>query len=161
MGFGVKILTGEKSMKNANSVEVKPVLICAQVLKKLGKCFGGSKGPQLFFPTRDLSLNFFVCGKGVLKARADVAPIDTGDDCGVWLLRQFPQSCGKNRFRRNFGRWGSCFYCMLESTAQDGKNGEGTVWKKEIAKGLKPDHSKFDRVFSLKAPGLRIEKGAG
>jgi len=50
---------------------------------------------------------------------------------------------------------------MLESTAEDGKDGKGAVWKKEIAECLKPDHNKFDRVFSLKASGLRIEKGAG
>jgi len=43
---------------------------------------------------------------------------------------------------------------MLESAAQDGKDGEGAVWKKEIAKGLQPDDNKFDRVFPLKAQGL-------
>jgi hypothetical protein len=122
--------------------------------KKFGEFFGGGKGPKFFFPTRDLSLNFFVCGKGVLKARAHVASVDTGDDCSVRLLRQFPQSFGKNRFRRTFGRWGSCFHGVLESTAEDGKDGKGAVWKKEIAKGLQPDHNKFDRVFPLKAPGL-------
>ncbi len=154
MGFGAKVLTGEEGVKNADSIEVKPVLIRAQVPEKFGECFGGGKGPQLFFPSRHLSLNFFICGKGVLKARADVASVDAGDDCGVRLLRKFPQSSGKNRFRRGLGRRSPCFHCVLESTTKDRKNGEGATWKKEIAKGLKPDHNKFDRVFSLKAPGL-------
>ena len=136
MAFGAKVLTGEESVKDSDSIEVKPVLICVQVLKKLGKCFGRGKGPKLFFPTCNLSLNLFVRRKGVLEAGADVASVDTGDDCGVRLLRQFTQSCGKNRFRRTFGRRSSCFHCMLESTAEDGKDGKGAVWKKEIAKGL-------------------------
>ena len=154
MGFGAKVLTSEEGVKNADSIEVKPVSIRAQVPEKFGKCFGGGKGPQLFFPSRDLSLNFFVCGEGVLKARADVASVDAGDDRSVWLLRQLPQSSGKNRFRRSFARRSSCFHGVLESTAEDRKDGEGATWKKEIAKGLKPDHNKFDRVFSLKAPSL-------
>lgn len=122
--------------------------------EKFGKCFGGGKGPQLFFPSRYLGLNFFVCGKGVLKARTDMASVDAGDDRSVWLLRQFPQSSGKNRFRRSFARRSSCFHGVLKSTAKDGKDGERATWKKEIAKCLKPDHNKFDRVFSLKAPSL-------
>ena len=154
MGFGAKVLTGEEGVKNADSIEVKPVLIRAQVPEKFGECFGGGKGPQLFFPSRDLSLNFFVCGKGVLKARTDMASVDAGDDRSVRLLRQFPQGSGKNRFRRSFGRRSPCFHGVLESTAEDRKDGEGATWKKEIAKGLKPDHNKFDRVFSLKAPSF-------
>jgi len=154
MGFGAKVLTGEEGVKNADSIEVKPVLICAQVPEKFGKCFRGGKGPQLFFPSRHLSLNFFVCGKRVLKARTNMASVDAGDDCGVRRLRQFPQGSGKNRFRRGFARRCPCFHGVLKSTAEDGKDGEGATWKKEIAKGLKPDHNKFDRVFSLKAPSL-------
>ena len=154
MGFGAKVLTGEEGVKNADSIEVKPVLIRAQVPEKFGECFGGGKGPQLFFPSRYLSLNFFVCGKGVLKARTDMASVDAGDDRSVRLLRQFPQSSGKNRFRRSFARRSSCFHGVLKSTAKDGKDGERATWKKEIAKCLKPDHNKFDRVFSLKAPSL-------
>jgi hypothetical protein len=154
MGFGTKVLTGEEGVKNADSIEVKPVLIRAQVPEKFGKCFGGGKGPQLFFPSRHLSLNFFVSGKGVLKARTDVASVDAGNDRSVRLLRQFPQGSGKNRFRRSFGRRCPCFHGVLESAAEDGKDGEGATWKKEIAKGLKPDHNKFDRVFPLKAPSL-------
>jgi len=29
MGFGAKVLTGKESVKNADSIKVKPVLICA------------------------------------------------------------------------------------------------------------------------------------
>ena len=29
VGFGAKVLTGKKSVKNSDAVEVKPVLICA------------------------------------------------------------------------------------------------------------------------------------
>jgi hypothetical protein len=29
MDFGAKVLTGEEGVKNADSIEVKPVLICA------------------------------------------------------------------------------------------------------------------------------------
>ena len=29
MGFGVKVLTGEEGVKNADSIEVKSILICA------------------------------------------------------------------------------------------------------------------------------------
>ena len=90
MGFGAKVLTGEEGVKNADSIEVKPILIRAQVPEKFGECFGRGKGPQLFFPSRHLSLNFFVCGKGVLKARPDVASVDAGDDRSVRLLGQFP-----------------------------------------------------------------------
>ena len=154
MGFGAKVLTGKESVKNADSIKVKPVLICAEVPEKFRECFGGGKGPQLFFPSRYLSLNFFVCGKGVLKARADMASVDAGDDRSVPLLRQLPQGFSKNRFRRSFTRRCPCFHGVLKSAAEDGKDGEGATWKKEIAKGLKPDHNKFDRVFSLKAPSL-------
>jgi hypothetical protein len=152
MGFGAKVLTGEEGVKNADSIEVKPVLICAEVPEKFGECFGGGKGPQLFFPSRHLSLNFFVSGEGVLKAWPNVASVDAGDDRSVRLLRQFPESSGKKRFRGSFGRRSSRFHGVLESAAENGKDGEGATWKKEIAKGLQPDHNKFDRVFSLKAP---------
>jgi len=161
MGFGAKVLTGKESVKNADSIKVKPVLICAEVPEKFRECFGGGKGPQLFFPSQHLSLNFFVSGKGVLKAWPDVASVDAGDDRSVRLLRQFPESSGKNRFRGSFGRRSSRFHGVLKSTAEDGKDSEGATWKKEIAKGLQPDHNKFDRVFSLKAPSFRIEEGAG
>jgi hypothetical protein len=99
-------------------------------------------------------LNFFVSGKGVLKAWPNVASVDAGDDRSVRLLRQFPESSGKKRFRGSFGRRSSRFHGVLESAAENGKDGEGATWKKEITKGLKPDHNKFDRVFSLKAPSL-------
>ena len=83
-----------------------------------------------------------------------MASVDAGDDRRVRLLRQFPQGFSKNRFRRSFARRCPCFHGVLKSAAEDGKDGEGATWKKEIAKGLKPDHNKFDRVFSLKAPSL-------
>ena len=90
----------------------------------------------------------------MLKARPDVASVDASDDRSVRLLRQFPESFGKNRFRGSFARRSSRFHGVLKSTAEDGKNGEGATWKKEITKGLQPDDNKFDRVFSLKAPSL-------
>lgn len=83
-----------------------------------------------------------------------MASVDAGDDRSVRILRQFPESSGKNRFRGSFARRSSRFHGVLESAAEDGKDGEGATWKKEIAKGLKPDHNKFDRVFPLKAPSL-------
>ena len=98
MGFGAKVLTGEEGVKNADSIEVKLVLIRAQVPEKFGECFGGGKGPQLFFPSRDLSLNFFVCGKGVLKARTDMASVDTCDHGCIRFLTDLCQAPSKSCF---------------------------------------------------------------
>ena len=133
IGFGAKVLTSEKSMKNSDAVEVKPVPIRPQMLKKTGKRFGGSKGPKLFFPFRDLGPNLFVGSERMLKSRADVASVDAGDDRSIRVMREFPKGSGKNRFRRSFARRCPCLHGGLEPTAEDGKDGEGAAWKKEIA----------------------------
>ena len=46
----------------------------------------------------------------------------------------------------------------MKAAAENGQNGEGATWKKEIAKGLKPDHDKFERVFALKSTGFLVDR---
>ncbi len=46
----------------------------------------------------------------------------------------------------------------MKASAENGQNGEGATGKKEIAKGLKPDHDKFDRVFALKSTGFLVDR---
>lgn len=59
-----------------------------------------------------------------------MAAVDAGDDGGIRILRNSSQSLGKNRLRGGGERRGSRFYSMMESAAENGKDGEGATREK-------------------------------
>jgi len=59
-----------------------------------------------------------------------VAAIDTGNHGGVGVLGKLGKSLGKNRLRGGGERGGSLFHSLMESAAENGKDGEGATWKK-------------------------------
>jgi len=59
-----------------------------------------------------------------------VAAIDTGDHGGVGVMGKLGKSLGKNRLRGGEGRRDSCFHSMMESAAENGKDGEGATREK-------------------------------
>ena len=50
MGFCAKVFTGKERVEDSNSIEIKPILVFAEVLEKLGEFFGGGETPQFFLP---------------------------------------------------------------------------------------------------------------
>ena len=59
-----------------------------------------------------------------------MASIDTGDHSGVGVLGELGKSVGKNRLRGGRRGRGSRFYSMMESAAENGKDGEGATREK-------------------------------
>jgi hypothetical protein len=45
MGFGAEVLTGKERVEDSDSVEVKPILVFAEVLEKIREFFGGGEAP--------------------------------------------------------------------------------------------------------------------
>jgi hypothetical protein len=45
MGFCAKVFTGKERVEDSNSIEIKPILVFAEVLEKLGEFFGGGETP--------------------------------------------------------------------------------------------------------------------
>jgi len=45
MGFCAKVFTGKERVEDSNSVEIKPILVFAEVLEKLGEFFGRGETP--------------------------------------------------------------------------------------------------------------------
>jgi len=45
MGFCAKVFTGKECVEDSNSVEIKPILVFAEVLEKLREFFGGGETP--------------------------------------------------------------------------------------------------------------------
>jgi len=130
MGFGKKVLTRKEGVENSDSIEVKLILVCAQVLEKLREFLARGKGPQLLFPDGDPFTHFLIRRVRVLESWTDVASVDTGDDGGIRILRNSSQSLGKNRLRRGGERRGPCLYRSMQSAAKNGKDGEGATWEK-------------------------------
>jgi hypothetical protein len=157
MGFGKKVLTCKEGVENSDSIEVKLILVCAQVLEKLREFLARGKGPQFLFPDGDPLTHFLIRSVRVLESWTDVASVDAGDDGGIRILRNLSQSLGKNRLRRGGERRGPCLYRLMQSATENGKNGEGAAWKKKIPQGLKPDDNEFDRVLPLEATGLLVD----
>jgi len=157
MSFCKKVLTRKEGVENSDSIEVKLILVCAQVLEKLREFLARGKGPQLLFPDGDPFTHFLIRRVRVLESWTDVASVDTGDDGGIRILRNSSQSLGKNRLRRGGERMDSRFHSLMQSATEDGKDGERAVWKKKIPQGLKPDDNEFDRVLPLEATGLLVD----
>ena len=130
MGFGKKVLTRKEGVENSDSIEVKLILVCAQVLEKLREFLARGKGPQLLFPDGDPLTHFLIRRVRVLESWTDVASVDAGDDGGIRILRNSSQSLGKNRLRGGRDRRDSLLHSLMESTAENGKDGEGATWKK-------------------------------
>ena len=157
MGFGKKVLTRKEGVENSDSIEVKLILVCAQVLEKLREFLARGKGPQFLFPDGDPLAHFLIRSVRVLESWTDVASVDAGDDGGTRILGNSSQSLGKNRLRRGGEGRGPCLYRLMQSATEDGKDGEGAAWKKKIPQGLKPDDNEFDRVLPLEATGLLVD----
>jgi hypothetical protein len=45
MGFCAKVFTDKERVEDSNSIEIKPILVFAEVLEKLGEFFGGGETP--------------------------------------------------------------------------------------------------------------------
>lgn len=157
MSFGKKVLTRKEGVENSDSVEVKLILVCAQVLEKLREFLARGKGPQLLFPDGHAFTHFLIRRVRVLEPWTDVASVDAGDDGGIRILGNLSQRLGKNRLRRGGERRGPCLYRLMQSATEDGKDSEGAAWKKKIAQGLKPDDNEFDGVLPLEATGLLVD----
>ena len=56
--------------------------------------------------------------------------IDTGDHGGVGVLVELGKSLGKNHLRGGRERRDSRFHSLMESAAENGKDGEGATWEK-------------------------------
>ena len=157
-GFGSKILACEEGVENSDSIEVKLILVCAQVLEKLREFLARGKGPQFLFPDGDPLTHFLIRSVRVLESWTDVASVDAGDDGGIRILRNSSQSLGKNRLRGGRERRSSRFHSLMESAAENGKDGKGATWEKKIPQGLKPDDDEFDRVLSLESAGFLADR---
>lgn len=59
-----------------------------------------------------------------------MAAVDTSNHSDVGLLGELGKSLGKNSLRGSGERGGSRFHSVMESAAENGKDGEGATWKK-------------------------------
>ena len=59
-----------------------------------------------------------------------MAAIDAGNHGGIGVLGELGKSLGKNRLRGGRERRDPCFYSMMKSAAENGKDGEGATWEK-------------------------------
>ena len=59
-----------------------------------------------------------------------MATIDTSNHGGVRVLGELGKSLGKNRLRGGGERRDSLLHSLMESTAENRKDGEGATWKK-------------------------------
>ena len=100
------------------------------MLEKLREFLARGKSPQLLFPDGDPLTHFLIRRVRVLESWTDVAAIDTGDHGGVGVLGELGKSLGKNRLRGGRERRGSSFHSLMESATKNGKDGEGSTWKK-------------------------------
>ena len=87
-----------------------------------------------------------------------MAAIDTSNHGGVGVLGELGKSLGKNRLRGGRERRSSRFHSLMESAAENGKDGKGATWEKQIPQGLKPDDDEFDRVLSLESAGFLADR---
>ena len=117
-------------MEYADPIEVVLILILAEMGEKIGKGVTGGQSPQLLFPIGDLSSHFRIGGKGVFKAGADVASINTGHERGARIFGKGGEGTGEECFGGRGGWRALSGYGGLKSATQDGENGKGAVWEK-------------------------------
>ena len=102
-------------------------------------------------------MDLWVGGKGVLKTRTDVAPVDTGDPGGIPVVGNSGEGLGKQEFPGS-GGWGCPrLHRILKTPAKNGEDRERAIGEKEVPEGLKPNDDKFNRVFALKSTSFRID----
>ena len=159
LDFGPEVTAGQEGVEDADPVKVKPVGVGREVLEEIGQGAGGGNAPKMLFPRGHEAPDFFIGLERVLEARADVATVDAGDPGGVGIVRagQAGEGFGENSRGIRFGGRNTLLHEILQTTAEDGQNGEGVVGKEEIAENLQPDHDEFDGVLSLEGLGVAYE----
>ena len=156
LDFGPEPLAVEQGMEDADAVEIKTVRVGREVLEKFRQGIGRGNAPEMFLPGGNQLADLFVGGEGMAEARADVAAVDAGDPGGVGVIRarEIGERLGENSRGIGIGRGNAPFHELLQTSAEDGEDGEGAIGKEEIAQDLEPDDDELDGVFALKGLGV-------
>ena len=154
--LGLEFLAMKEGVEDADPVEVETVGVGGEVLEEIGQSVRRGEAPQAFFPEGDELADLFIGVEGVTKTGSDMATVDAGDPGGVGIVgsRESGERVGENSRGIRILRGLAFLHKFLQSAAENGQNGKGTVGEKEITQGLEPDHDELNRVFPLKGAGV-------